>query len=219
MNIEESLENELQWRIEIFSYLKTIPKRRSFSDKEQEIYYNSIIPIIYSHLEGFINKAINIYSTYINKLGVNYLDYHPNILLHIIENKYNNVFEDAIKNTNSKNKIINKFCNDIKNEDMSIPIKANRNMNMNCKRINILLNSFNIKPISEDKYESKLDALLGKRNCIAHGEASIQVSDTDITDYIKLVSGVIEDIIINITEAYNNKDYYNDDIRNNLNKI
>ena len=48
MNLEEELENELQWRVEIFSYLKTIPKRRSFSVKEQEIYYNSIIPIIYS---------------------------------------------------------------------------------------------------------------------------------------------------------------------------
>lgn len=218
MSIEKELENELQWRIEIFSYLKTIPKRRNFSDKEQEIYYNSIIPIIYSHLEGFINKAITIYSTYINKQKVSYLNYHPNILLYIIENKYNNVFEDAVKNTKTKSKIINQFCNDIKDEQMAIPIKANRNMNMNCKRINLLLNNFNIKPISEEDYERKLDALLGKRNCIAHGEANIQVSDTDITDYIKIVSDVIEDIITNITEAYNSKAYYNDDIRRNLEK-
>ena len=118
MSIEEELENELQWRIEIFSYLKTIPKRRSFSNKEQEIYYNSIIPIIYSHLEGFVNKAINIYSTYLNKLEINYLEYHPNILLYIIENKYNNIFENSIKNLESKNKIIDKFCSDIKNQDM-----------------------------------------------------------------------------------------------------
>lgn len=219
MEIEKDLEAELQWRIEIFSYLKTIPKRRAFSDKEQEIYYNSIIPIIYSHLEGYINKAINIYSTYINKLKINYLEYHPNILLYIIENKYNNVFEDAIKNSSSKDKIINRFCQDIKDNEMAIPIKANRNMNMNCKRINSLLNSFNVKPISEKKYEGKLDALLGKRNCIAHGEANIQVSDTDITDYIKLVSDVIEDIIINIVEAYNNNDYYNNEIKNKLNNI
>ena len=218
MSIEEELENELQWRIEIFSYLKTIPKRRSFSNKEQEIYYNSIIPIIYSHLEGFVNKAINIYSTYLNKLEINYLEYHPNILLYIIENKYNNIFENSIKNLESKNKIIDKFCSDIKNQDMNVPIKSNRNMNMNCKRINLILNSFNIEPISEDKYESKLDVLLGKRNCIAHGEASIQVSDIDITDYIKLVSDIIEDIIINITEAFNSKTYYNDDIRKKLNK-
>ena len=100
MNLEEELENELQWRVEIFSYLKTIPKRRSFSVKEQEIYYNSIIPIIYSHLEGFINKAINIYSRFLNNLEINYLEYHPNILLYIIENKYNNIFEDSIKNSN-----------------------------------------------------------------------------------------------------------------------
>lgn len=216
MNLEEELENELQWRVEIFSYLKTIPKRRSFSDKEQEIYYNSIIPIIYSHLEGFINKAINIYSKFLNNLEINYLEYHPNILLYIIENKYNNIFECSIKNLNSKIKTISKFCNDIKDNNMYIPIKSNRNMNMNCKRINSLLNSFNIKPVSEDKYESKLDVLLGKRNCIAHGEANIQVSDVDITDHIKLVSDVIEDIIINMTEAFNSKTFYNDDIRDSL---
>lgn len=219
MSLEEDLENELQWRVEIFSYLKTIPKRRTFSEKEQEIYYNSIIPIIYSHLEGFINKAISIYSTYLNNLKINYLDYHPNILLYIIENKYNNVFENSIKDVNSKNKIVNKLCGDIKDKNMSIPIKANRNMNMNCKRINSVLNNLNIGLISEDKYESKLDALLGKRNCIAHGEANIQVSDIDVTDYIKLVSDVIEDIIINITEAFKNKAFYNDDVRNNLNKL
>lgn len=218
MDLERDLENELQWRTEIFSYLKTIPKRRSFSEKEQEIYYNSIIPIIYSHLEGFVNKAINIYSNYINDLKISYLEYHPNILLYIIENKYNNVFENAIKNSNSKDKIISQFCTDIKDNEMSIPIKANRNMNMNSKRINALLGCFNIKPISESKYESKLDALLGKRNCIAHGEANIQVSDIDITDYIKLVSDVIEDIILNTVEAYNNKDYYNNEIKNKLNK-
>ena len=219
MNLEEELENELQWRVEIFSYLKTIPKRRSFSVKEQEIYYNSIIPIIYSHLEGFINKAINIYSRFLNNLEINYLEYHPNILLYIIENKYNNIFEDSIKNSNSKNKIVSKFCSDIKDNNMHIPIKSNRNMNMNCKRINSLLNNFNIKPISEGKYESKLDALLGKRNCIAHGEANIQVSDVDITDYIKLVSDVIEDIIINMTEAFNSKTFYNDDIRDSLEEV
>lgn len=213
MNLEQDLENELQWRIEIFSYLKTIPKRRSFSEKEQEIYYNSIIPIIYSHLEGFINKAIDVYISYINRLGINYLDYHPNILLYIIENKYNNLFEDSIKHTKSKNKIIKKFCNDVKNLDMFIPEKSSRNMNMNCERINILLNSLNIKPISEDKYKTKLSALVNKRNCIAHGEANIHVSDTDITDYIKLVSDIIEEIIINIVEAYNNKDYYNDEFK------
>lgn len=218
MDLEQDLDNELQWRIEIFSYLKTIPKRRSFSEKEQEIFYNSIIPIIYSHLEGFINKAIRIYSVYINKLKINYLEYHPNILLYIIENKYSNVFENMIKNSDSKDKIISQFCTDIKDNEMSIPIKANRNMNMNCKRINVLLNNFNIKPISESKYKSKLDALLGKRNCIAHGEANIQVSDIDITNYIKLVSDVIEDIIINIVEAYNNKDYYNNEIKKNLDK-
>ena len=213
MDLEQDLENELQWRVEIFSYLKTIPKRRSFSEKEQEIFYNSIIPIIYSHLEGFINKAISIYSDYINRLKINYLEYHPNILLYIIENKYSDVFENVIKNSNSKDKIINKFCTDIKENEMSIPIKVNRNMNMNCKRINDLLNSFNVKPISESKYQSKLDALLGKRNCIAHGEANVQVSDIDITDYIKLVCDVIEDIIISIVESYNNKDYYNDEIK------
>lgn len=216
MDLEQDLENELQWRIEIFSYLKTIPKRRSFSEKEKEIFYNSIIPIIYSHLEGFINKAISIYSGYINKLNINYLEYHPNILLYIIENKYSDIFENIIKNTNSKNKIISQFCIDIKDKEMSIPVKVNRNMNMNCKRINALLDNFNIKAISESKYQSKLDALLGKRNCIAHGEANIQVSDIDITDYIKLVSDVIEDIIINIVEAYNNKDYYNNEIKNKL---
>ena len=102
---------------------------------------------------------------------------------------------------------------------MHIPIKSNRNMNMNCKRINLVLNSFNIKPISEDKYESKLDVLLGKRNCIAHGEANIQVSDVDITDYIKLVSDVIEEIIINMTEAFNSKTFYNDDIRHSLEEL
>ena len=213
MNIEEDLENELQWRIEIFSYLKTIPKRRNFSQKEQEIYYNSIIPIIYSHLEGFINKAIHIYCTYLNTLEINYLEYSPNILLYIVENKYNNVFENSINNLGSKIKIINNVCDDIKNENMYIPTKANRNMNMNCKKINLLLNTFNINPISEDKYESKLDTLLGKRNCIAHGESCVQVSDSDITSYIKLVSDIIEDVIVNITEAINNKTYYNDDVR------
>lgn len=219
MNIEEELENELQWRVEIFSYLKTIPKRRNFSIKEQEIYYNSIIPIIYSHLEGFINKAISIYSKYLNDLEINYLDYHPNILLYIIENKYNNLFEESIKNAKSKTKILTRVCNDVKDEKMFIPLKSNRNMNMNCKRINSILNDFNIKPISEEKYESKLDVLLGKRNCIAHGEANIQVSDTDITNYIKLVSDVIEDVIINITEAFNSKTFYNNNIRKNANKI
>lgn len=207
MGIENDLEQELQWRTEIFSYLKTIPKRRNFSDKEKEIFYNSIIPIIYSHLEGFINKSISIYTTYINAYNHNYLEYHPNILLYIIENKYNNVFEESIKQPQSKNKIIENFCNDISTNNMLLPIKSQRNMNMNCKRINSILETFNIEKISNTTYESKLDALLGKRNCIAHGESNIQVSDTDITSYIQLVSDIIEDIIINITNAYNNKTF------------
>lgn len=207
MGIENDLEQELQWRTEIFSYLKTIPKRRNFSDKEKEIFYNSIIPIIYSHLEGFINKSISIYTTYINAYNHNYLEYHPNILLYIIENKYNNVFEESIKQPQSKNKIIENFCNDISTNNMLLPVKSQRNMNMNCKRINSILETFNIEKISHTTYESKLDALLGKRNCIAHGESNIQVSDTDITSYIQLVSDIIEDIIIHITDAYNNKTF------------
>ena len=90
---------------------------------------------------------------------------------------------------------------------MLLPVKSQRNMNMNCKRINSILETFNIEKISHTTYESKLDALLGKRNCIAHGESNIQVSDTDITSYIQLVSDIIEDIIIHITDAYNNKTF------------
>ena len=56
---------EIDWVIRETTRIKLLPHRYEFIEEEKDIYYKSMVPMIYAYLEGFVKNAIRIYMKFV----------------------------------------------------------------------------------------------------------------------------------------------------------
>jgi len=78
--------------------------------------------------------------------------------------------------------------------------------NVNLKVLNRILERFCIPEI-DSKYSSGLNKLLLFRNKIAHGENSIIVNMTHVTEFVSLVENLMLDVVIGVESCERNETF------------
>ncbi|HAQ41994.1 MAG TPA: hypothetical protein DCM73_14955 [Clostridiales bacterium] len=201
--LKDQLDNEITWRTDELSIIKTLPYLHAFSEKQKTVFQKYSIPAIYSLWEGFVVSSISIYIREINKLNINPHELDINILVHDIDCKLN--LNNPRVHFEKKITFVNTFIEHIKSSNISISSTLPTESNVNYKVICKILTRVNLPALAEDVFQKKLDKLLRIRNHFAHGENSITVDDKLIAELIELVIHLMHEICNIILDGYNNR--------------
>ncbi|PZO29569.1 MAG: hypothetical protein DCF13_05510 [Flavobacteriaceae bacterium] len=187
---------DIDWRVSQLATLKSIPIRYSFSPEHKELQIKYTVPAIYAIWEGFVKSSFIIYSNHLNTLSIGRSEIAMPLLTHQLDSECD--FNNPRINFDSKQRMVSlldSLLTDIVTIKPSVPTESN----VNFKVLNKILERFCIDKVSDD-YEQKLNKLLLFRNKIAHGENSISVNLTHVTEFISTVENLMLDIAINVEQ-------------------
>lgn len=187
---------DIDWRVSQLATLKSIPIRYSFSPEHKELQIKYTVPAIYAIWEGFVKSSFIIYSNHLNTLSIGRSEIAMPLLTHQLDSECD--FNNPRINFDSKQRMVSlldSLLTDIVTIKPSVPTESN----VNFKVLNKILERFCIDKVSDD-YEQKLNKLLLFRNKIAHGENSISVNLTHVTEFISTVENLMLDLAINLEQ-------------------
>ena len=207
IRLEQELLQEVDWRTNELSIIRTIPLLFNFSDKQNEILEKYSVAAIYSIWEGFVTKSFTLYIREINGLNLTYDKINLNILTHDIFIKFD-LTEEERKHFKHKCSFVDNIS-----EYSKLPLTISTNLpteaNVNFKVINKILNHFNLEKLPENDFDGRLNKLLRYRNNIAHGECSLPVTKEIIQDFNLTVIDAMHEVTTRIIEGFINKNYLN----------
>ena len=196
----EEIVADIDWRTAELATLKSIPIKYSFRPDHKDIHIKYTIPAIYAIWEGFVKTCFTIYSNHLNTLSIKRDEISTALLAHQLDSECD--FNNPRQNFDSKVRLastLDSLLQVVINIKPSVPTESN----VNLKVLNKILERFCISPIKES-YEKDLNKLLKFRNTIAHGENSIIVNMTHVTEFITLVENLMLDIVISVEQAESN---------------
>jgi len=199
----EEILADIDWRVSELAMIKSIPIKYNFRTDHKEVHIKYSIPAIYAIWEGFVKNCFTIYSNHLNSLSIKRTEISTALLTHRIDSECD--FNNPRLNFESKQKlveIIDSMMVEIINIKPSIPTESN----VNFKVLNKILERFCISKMDES-YDRGLNKLLRFRNTIAHGDNSISVNMTHITEFISLIENLMLDIVIHIEVCEKNESY------------
>ena len=206
ITIKDEIDLEIDWVIRETTRIKLLPHRYEFIEEEKDIYYKSMVPMIYAYLEGFVKNAIRIYMKFVNQLDLTFNDISIRLLVHKIEKKYN-CFKENIKSIQNKEKLVEQLLQDINNNDKTINFNDKAIQNINSDRLNKLLRELNFKEIEDRKIKDGLNKLLQYRNGIAHGGNSYRVDENLLMEFIDTIIKTMDYVSDIICNGYDSKNY------------
>ncbi|AND13325.1 MAE_28990/MAE_18760 family HEPN-like nuclease [Proteus mirabilis] len=207
--LDNALDQDLAWRKHEIS---TIVGQVSSSRKSAKItLMRAAIALMYSHWEGHVKNASEIYLTYLNSISPKYIEMKDNFKHISLRSRFEEGF--SIKEYSSQKEIYEYIsyglnCNFNINEKHIV--KTNSNLKSDVFRnimeqLGLKFNDLELKSNFIDQ------VLLNNRNCIAHGE---RLNSQDITSaYDNIKEEIIEMLeVVNrtIKNAASNREYLKD---------
>lgn len=205
--LRDTLETELAWRQEEMAFfenqLNNIPE--DYKDK----YRKSLVLILYSHMEGFIKISLQIYIEYINskqlkrkdvQTGLMVASMHKEFLAYENLDRKNKIFHRALPEDTQLHRLYRRvdFMDEIGNfkeqilsiDDQIIDTESNLwyiVLQKNLYKVGIPVDLF-------DEYKNDIDALVNRRNSIAHGNSRAGVTEREFFNWKLKVSRVLSGV-------------------------
>ena len=195
----------------------------NFSDEnEKDKYRKSLVLILYSHMEGYIKIALQTYIKYINAQNLPRKDVISGLMaasMNPIFNAYDNLDRkcDIFRRKLPEDSVLHRFfrrvdflnqLEDFKNapliiEDSVINTESNlwyAVLQKNLYKIGLPVDMF-------EQYHSDIDALVNRRNSIAHWDSHSGVTSQDFLKWEGKIKRVMSDITMLIYDYANRRQY------------
>lgn len=218
--LRAALETELAWRQEELAFFKNQLNEVEESNKNK--YRKSLVLILYSHMEGYIKIGLQTYIQYINSQGLNRRDVNTGLMVASMHKEfiaYENMerksefFRKALPDDTRLHRLYRRvdFMEKMENfkeqelviDDQIIDTESNLwyiVLQKNLYKIGLPVDLF-------DDYRSDIDALVNRRNSIAHGNFKSGVTDTEFSNWERKVSEILEGITRLLYDYAQNKRY------------
>lgn len=219
-DLRAELEAELKWRLEDLMFFKN--QLNNISDElKKNRYRKSLVLILYSHMEGYIKIALQTYIKYINAQNLPRKDAISGLVAASMNSEFNaydnpgkkcNIFCSKLEDAK-----LHRFCrrvdllNQLENfknkplviEDSVIDTESNLwyvVLQKNLYKIGLPVDMFK-------QYHSDIDAIVNRRNAIAHGNSHSGVTSQEFSRWETKIKCVMDDITTLIFEYANKKLY------------
>lgn len=218
--LRAALETELAWRQEELAFFKNQLNEVEESNKNK--YRKSLVLILYSHMEGYIKIGLQTYIQYINSQGLNRRDVNTGLMVASMHKEfiaYENMerksefFRKTLPDDTRLHRLYRRvdFIEKMENfkeqelviDDQIIDTESNLwyiVLQKNLYKIGLPVDLF-------DDYRSDIDALVNRRNSIAHGNFKSGVTDIEFSNWERKVSEILEGITRLLYDYARNKRY------------
>ena len=214
------LETELAWRQEELAFFKN--QLNEIVEEDKDRYRKSLVLILYSHMEGYIKICLQTYIQYINSQGLKRKEVDTGLIVASMHKEF-----IAYENTERKSEFFRKELpddtrlhrlyrrvdfmekvEDFKEQELIIDdqiIDTESNLwyivlQKNLYKVGLPINLF-------DDYQSDIDALVNRRNSIAHGNFKAGVKNTEFSNWEFKVSEMLSGVTRLLYNYANNKRY------------
>lgn len=218
--LRAALETELAWRQEELAFFKN--QLNEVEERNKNKYRKSLVLILYSHMEGYIKIGLQTYIQYINSQGLNRRDVNTGLMVASMHKEfiaYENMerksefFRRALPDDTRLHRLYRRvdFMEKMENfkeqelviDDQIIDTESNLwyiVLQKNLYKIGLPVDLF-------DDYRSDIDALVNRRNSIAHGNFKSGVTDTEFSNWERKVSEILEGITRLLYDYAKNRRY------------
>lgn len=218
--LRAALEAELAWRQEELAFFKN--QLNEIAEENKDRYRKSLVLILYSHLEGFVKISLQTYVQFINSLelrrkdvitGLMVAGMHREFLAYENPERKSDFFRQSMPDDVRLHRLFHRidFMEKIEGfkekklniDDRIIDTESNLwyiVLQKNLFKIGLPVNLF-------DEFHSEIDALVNRRNSIAHGNFRSGVSEQEFNNWERKVSEVLSGIM-RILYDYANNDRY-----------
>ena len=215
-----ALEAELAWRQEELAFFKN--QLNEISDEEKNKYRKSLVLILYSHMEGYIKICLQTYIQYINsqelcrkdvKTGLIAASMHKEFIAYENLERKSEFFRKELPDDTRLHRLYRRvdFMEKVDNfkeqklyiEDQIIDTESNLwyiVLQKNLYKVGLPINLF-------DGYQSAIDALVNRRNSIAHGNFRSGVTAEEFSNWEIKASDILSGVTRLLYDYANNKKY------------
>lgn|GEM_PF-2037946 len=150
------------------------------------------IPMLYAHWEGFAKEALQLYVEFLERSAVAQRDVHANLLAYSWSGSFRKLSGELTHER--KVEVIERFLGSLTDvlafEQREREIDTKSNLFFKVLEGLARCLCLDIEPMRD--HRQKLDALVNRRNNIAHGGREQALDDSDIEDYRNLVLRLME---------------------------
>ena len=219
--LRAQLEAELSWRWEEFVFFKN--QLNNITDEnDKNRYRKSLVLILYSHMEGYIKTALQIYIQYINAQKLPRRNVVSGLMaagMHKEFKAYDDLDRKCVvfHRQLPEDAFLHRFCRrvdfieqieELKDstlvvEDSVIDTESNLwyiVLQKNLYKIGLPLDMFK-------QYQREIDALVNRRNSIAHGNRRSGVEQLEFSNWETKIYRALSDIIFLLYDYANNRKY------------
>lgn len=220
--LRAQLETELGWRQEELAFFKN--QLNEIPEEYKDKYRKSLILILYSHLEGYIKISLQYYIQYINSQELNRKDVTIGLMVASMDKEflaYENldrkceIFRKELPEDRKLHRIFRRvdFMEELNGfkekklyiDDQIIDTESNLwffVLQKNLYKIGLPVDMFN-------DYQNDINALVNRRNAIAHGNFKSGVTEQEFTNWESKAEDVMSGIMRIIYDYAKNRKYLN----------
>ena len=222
--LRAAMEMELAWRQEELAFLKNqLTNIREEIQKNK--YRKSLVLMLYSHFEGFVKICLLTYIQYVNALHLKRERFNEKLVVSSMNREFNaydnndekcNIFRKALTEDKRLHRYYRRVnlieqIDEFRQEELTIPdetIDTESNLwyvvlQKNLYKVGLPVDLF-------DSVSRDIDALVNRRNSIAHGTERAGVTETEYSQWEMKTYRVMEDIIRYIFNSVCNESYLKD---------
>lgn len=218
--LREALEVELAWRQEELAFFKN--QLNGIPEEHKDKYRKSLVLLLYSHMEGYVKICLQTYIQYINSQELVRKDVKTGLMVASMYREF-----AAYENLDRKGEIFRKelpedarlhrlyrrvdFMEKVENfkeqrlniDDQIIDTESNLRyiiLQKNLYKVGLPIDLFN-------NYQNDIDALVNRRNSIAHGSFRSGVTSQEFSNWERKVSDILSGVIRLLYDYANNERY------------
>jgi hypothetical protein len=207
--LRTAMETELAWRQEELAFMKN-----QLTNIQEEIlknkYRKSLVLMLYSHFEGFVKICLLSYIQYVNSLNLKRECFNERLVASSMNREFNafdnndekcNIFKKKLPEDRRLHRFYRRvnFLEELEEfrtknlqiSDEAIDTESNLwyvVLQKNLYKVGLPINLF-------DAFAKDIDALVNRRNSIAHGTERAGVSEHEYSQWEKKTYRVMEDMI------------------------
>ncbi len=218
--LRAALETELAWRQEELAFFKN--QLNSIKEDNKSKYRKRLVLVLYAHLEGYIKISLQTYIQYINSQQLSRKDVNTGLMVASMYKEflaYENldrkceIFRRELPDDARLHRLFRRIdfmekVDDFKEQKLNIDDQI-INTESNLRYIVLQKNLYKIGlPIDLfNDYQSDIDALVNRRNSIAHGDFKAGVTAQEFSNWETKVFSILSGVTRLLYDYANNKRY------------
>lgn len=212
-SFSKTCEKDIKWRMQEIALIRKSTVLMGISDELRAVLRRYSVPALYAVWEGFVVFALSECAGRINQKKISVGKANSCIVRHNVFEKFQ--LKSLPANTDKQCMLLAKIYRYFQGK-LALNLEVHTNSNVEFDELSRLMSHYGAIIVDDRDYKSRLNKFLNYRNCIAHGNNGIKVTDELIKDFSDLIEELMEKVVKELAACLKNGKYLEKSVINIL---